>query len=902
MQDSYIKIKGARENNLKNINVEIPRNKLVVFTGVSGSGKSSLAFDTIYAEGQRRYVESLSAYARQFLGVMNKPDVDSIEGLSPAISIDQKGISHNPRSTVGTVTEIYDYMRLLFARIGHPHCPICNREISQQSSQQIVDRILQTISDDSQKQKVVRYMILAPVVRDRKGEFSQLFNNLQSKGFTKVRIDKQVFGLDEDLVLIKTNKHTIEVVADRLSVDKKQLNNSGFLANFKTRVAEAVEKALNLADGFLIFSKIEDAGFEIPDQPKKIKDHLFSQKFACPLDNISLPELEPRSFSFNSPHGACPTCSGIGTLLKVDLELVINPRLSISEGGILPFSKMLEQDTWYCRLFKKMAQEYGINLRVPISSLSAEQKKILLNGSGDRIFRVEGLNRFGKLTHIDEEFKGVILELEKRYQETESDFVRTEIEKYMREEICPTCLGARLKKEVLGVTVLGNNIVEASRLPINMCYEWVTSLNSISEREKTISAPIVKEIKSRLTFLISIGLDYLTLERSATTLAGGEAQRIRLASQIGSGLSGVLYVLDEPSIGLHPRDNHRLIETLKELRDLGNTVIVVEHDRETMEAADLIFDFGPGAGEHGGEIVAVGNALEITKNKKSLTGQFLSGKRQIRSHLSTIETEGSVLTIYGCSQFNLKNIDVSFPLGKLICLTGVSGSGKSTLLNETLYSALRQNFGLISHERPGKFKKMEGLESIRRVSLIDQSAIGRTPRSNPATYTGIFNYIRDLFAKLPEAKVRGYKAGRFSFNVPGGRCEACRGEGQVKIEMQFLPDIFVKCEVCQGKRYNNETLEVTFKGKNIAEVLDMTVEEALKFFQNIPGLAEKLEVLNEVGLSYIRLGQPAPYLSGGEAQRVKIAAELGKRLSGHTFYLLDEPTTGLHFADIERLI
>ncbi|MFZ5366373.1 MAG: excinuclease ABC subunit UvrA [Patescibacteria group bacterium] len=909
-----IVIQGAREHNLKNINVEIPKNKLVVFTGISGSGKSSLAFDTIYAEGQRRYVESLSAYARQFLGVMDKPDVDLIEGLSPAISIDQKGVSHNPRSTVGTVTEIYDYLRLLFARVGHPHCPSCGQEISQQSSQQIVDQVLQLIKVALQSFKVVKFLILSPVVRSRKGEFSQLFTNLQSKGFTRARIDGQVFGLSEDLVLIKTNKHTIEVVIDRISLEKSQIKDPVSFSNLKTRITDAVEQALKLSDGLVILSQVKDASFEFPEKPKKMEDHLFSQKFACPTCNLSLPEIEPRTFSFNSPYGACPTCSGIGALLKVDPELLLNPRLTINEGGILPFARMFFHDTWFSRIAKTVCQKYGIRLDAPLGNLSLEQKKVLLYGTGDEVWRVEGENRYGRMTSIYEVYPGVIPELERKFSETESDFVRQEIEKYMRQEICPTCQGSRLKRESQGITIEGKSIVDVVQFSIDKALGWIELLETqklLSEKELKIANPILKEIRERLSFLKSVGLEYLTLDRPSATLAGGEGQRIRLASQIGSGLSGVLYVLDEPSVGLHQRDNKKLIQTLKRLRDLGNTVIVVEHDREMMESADWILDFGPGAGDHGGEIVAEGTVQQIKTNHYSLTGDYLAGRKRIEiennnfRRCEAVSPQGCKkenLILLGCSQFNLKNIDVTFPLGKFICITGVSGSGKSTLVVETLYHALAQQLHPFHKEKPGKFGGLKGGEFINKVILIDQSPIGRTPRSNPATYTGVFTYIRDLFSQLPEAKIRGYKPGRFSFNVQNGRCEACQGEGQIKIEMQFLPDVYVNCEVCQGKRYNSETLEVAFKGKNIAEVLEMTVEEALEFFKNIPGLFEKLKTLSDVGLGYIHLGQPAPTLSGGEAQRVKIAAELGKRATGQTFYILDEPTTGLHFADLEKLL
>lgn len=908
MSDDKIIIKGAREHNLKNISVEIPKNKLVVFTGISGSGKSSLAFDTIYAEGQRRYVESLSSYARQFLGIMDKPDVDYISGLSPAISIDQKGMSHNPRSTVGTVTEIYDYLRLLFARIGHPHCPNCQTEISSQSSQQIVENLLSQITLAFKTEKQVKMMILAPVVRGKKGEFAQLFQNLRTKGYTKIRVDHQIIDLGEDISLIKTNKHDIDVVIDRLVFDRQQVKDGKYYQNLKTRVHEAVEQALKLSDGLVIFSRVLDASFDFPLQPKNVQDSLYSQKFACPHCNLSLPEIEPRTFSFNSPFGACPTCGGIGMLLKIDPALVLNPNLTIAEGGILPYAGMFEHDSWYSRIIKTVGEENGISLTQVISSLTNTQKNILLEGTGEKVHEVIGKNRYGREVTIYETFSGVVKDLERRYQETESEYVRQEIEKYMRQEICQTCSGDRLKKEALSITIDRLSIIDVAKKPISQTVSWIKNLGFsstlLSEREKSIAGSILKEIESRLNFLISVGLEYLTLHRSASTLAGGESQRIRLASQIGSGLTGVLYVLDEPSIGLHQRDNRKLIETLKYLRDLGNTVIVVEHDRETMEESDYLFDFGPGAGDHGGQIVSQGTVNQIKNDPKSITGPYLSGKKEIslQSKQTTLIENQNYLTIVKCEQFNLKKIDVSFPLGKLICVTGVSGSGKSTLINETLYHALMQKLTINHREKPGKFGSLEGVEKLDKVIMIDQSPIGRTPRSNPATYTGIFSYIRDLFASLPEAKIRGYKAGRFSFNVKGGRCEACQGEGQVKIEMQFLPDIYVNCEVCQGKRYGSETLEIIYKEKNIAEILDLTVEEALDFFRNIPGLYDKLQTLKQVGLSYLHLGQPAPTLSGGEAQRIKIATELGKKATGKTLYLLDEPTTGLHFADLEKLL
>ncbi len=911
-------IKGARQHNLKNVDLELPKNKLIVFTGLSGSGKSSLAFDTIYAEGQRRYVESLSSYARQFLGVMDKPDVDSIEGLSPAISIDQKSTSHNPRSTVGTVTEIYDYLRLLFARIGHPHCPICGREISKQSPQQIVEQIV----DEAVKKlsehgsKSYRFMILSPVVRDRKGEFAGLFDNLRAKGYREARVDGHFFGLDEDLVLIKTNKHNVDVVIDKISFDsatlkifKKRKEDNDAAAMYTTirsRLNEAVEQALALSEGVVLVGEITDAGFTIPDKPKKVTDHIYSEKFSCPVDNISLPEIEPRSFSFNSPHGACPTCSGIGSILTVDPALVIRPELSITEGGILPFARMFLHDTWFSRVIATVAQKHGVNPRAPLKNLTEKQKDILLNGTGDITYRVVGENRFGDRTTIEEAYTGIIAELKRRYLESESEFARSEIEKYMREEICGTCGGKRLKKEVLTVTIDHFAITDVTDLSITDCLEWITTLlaKELSETEKTIATPIVKEIKARLSFLHAVGLDYLTLARGATTLSGGEAQRIRLASQIGSGLSGVLYVLDEPSIGLHQRDNSQLIKTLKMLRDLGNTVIVVEHDRETMEEADYIVDFGPGAGEHGGAIIAQGPMDKILASKSSITAQYLTGKRQISrpKQAMKIVDKKDALILVDARENNLKNIDVSFPLGKFICITGVSGSGKSTLIVETFYNALFAHFNPYTKEKPGAHKEIKGLEHIDKVILIDQSPIGRTPRSNPATYTGLFSVIRDIFAQVSEARLRGYKSGRFSFNVKGGRCEACEGEGQKKIEMQFLSDIYVTCEVCHGMRYNTETLEILYHGKNIAQVLDMTVEEAMTFFAHYPALSDKLKTINDVGLGYIHLGQPAPTLSGGEAQRVKLATELSRRATGRTVYILDEPTTGLHFADLEKLL
>ncbi len=902
-------IKGAREHNLKNVSVEIPKNKLIVFTGISGSGKSSLAFDTIYAEGQRRYVESLASYARQFLGVMDKPDIDSIEGLSPAISIDQKSTSHNPRSTVGTVTEIYDYMRLLFARVGHPHCPKCGREISHQSPQQIVDEIQKMATGKAQG--ATRILLLSPVVKDRKGEYKDLFADLLKKGFRQARIDGQIKDIDEDFVLIKTNKHTVDVVIDRLSLPAE-----------KSRLTQSTEQGLKLADGSIIAAEVLDKGFDIPQYPKDIRDHLFSEKFMCPVDNISLPEIEPRSFSFNSPHGACPACNGLGTIRKVDPQVVINKNLSIAEGAILPWARIVGSDSWSWRVLETVCKEENISLTEDFSSLTKEKQNLILYGSAN-VYRVKGPNRFGKIVTWDTGFEGVVQNLEKKFATTDSDFVRREVEKFMLVDLCDTCLGTRLKPETLSITINKKSISEIAELSVEKFHEWLNEINEagskiLTDREKIIAKPILKELVARSQFLLDVGLEYLTIARSATTLAGGEAQRIRLASQIGSGLSGVLYVLDEPSIGLHARDNKRLINTLIKLKNLQNTVIVVEHDAEMMMASDQLLDFGPGAGEHGGKIISQGTPQFVMNDPNSITGKYLSGKKKIKVDKSFFkeseliplraqkisgenEDNEKSIKLIGAAEHNLKNIDVEFPLGKFITITGVSGSGKSTLVHDVLYKALAQEL-YRTRQKAGKHRDVIGAENIDKVILIDQSPIGRTPRSNPATYTGAFTHIRELFAKTLDARVKGYTPGRFSFNVKGGRCEACEGEGQVKIEMQFLPDVYVDCEVCSGKRYNEEALEVQYKGKNISQVLEMTVEEALAFFQNIPQIKTKLETIYDVGLGYIRLGQPAPTLSGGEAQRVKLATELSRRSTGRTIYILDEPTTGLHFADIERLL
>ncbi|MDP3987996.1 MAG: excinuclease ABC subunit UvrA [Candidatus Levybacteria bacterium] len=889
-----IVIKGAREHNLKNIDLEIPKNKLVVFTGISGSGKSSLAFDTIYAEGQRRYVESLSSYARQFLGVMKKPDVDLIEGLSPAISIDQKGVSHNPRSTVGTVTEIYDYLRLLYARVGHPHCPKCGREISHLTKEQIVNSVFDLLKD-AQTPLGLRILILSPLVKDRKGEYTELFSDLRKRGYKKVRIDGQIFNLSGEFVLIKTNKHTIDLVIDSLVLSKK---------TERERVTNDVEQALKFGEGEMTVSIIKDKGFEIPQKPKKMEDSLFSEKFACPICNISIAEIEPRIFSFNTPHGACPTCDGLGTILTVDKDLVFNNNLTIKEGGILPFSNLFEHETWFSRTFKTFCQENQILLDVRLSEVSDEKKELILSGTGEKEYEVAGKNRWGKQTSICEPFRGILWELKQRYQNSDSMFVKSQIERFMRYIVCSQCFGARLKNESLLVTISAKSIAQVSDMSIDRTLEFIKDLNkSFSQRDLEISKLITKEILNRLTFLVDVGLDYLTLSRGAASLAGGEAQRIRLASQIGSGLTGVLYVLDEPSIGLHQRDNKKLIETLKKLRDLGNTVIVVEHDKEMMENADYIVDFGPGAGEQGGNVVSKGAFEEIIKDEASLTGKYLSGKRKIKilPRVANPAIEIKELKIIQAKEHNLKNIDVSFPLNSFVVVSGVSGSGKSTLVNDILYHSLMQNENPFHRKKPGKHGGIIGYEHIKDVFLIDQSPIGRTPRSNPATYVSAFTYIRELFAQTKHARAKGYGAGRFSFNVKGGRCEACQGEGQIKIEMQFLPDVYVTCDICNGLQYTNDALEVLFDGKNIAEVLRMSIAEALSFFSYVPGLSHKLQTLYDVGLGYMRLGQPAPTLSGGEAQRVKLASELSKKGS-NSLYLLDEPTTGLHFADLEKLL
>jgi excinuclease ABC subunit A len=878
--DSIV-IKGAREHNLKNIDVVIPRDKLVVITGVSGSGKSSLAFDTIYAEGQRRYVESLSAYARQFLGRMEKPDVDYIEGLSPAISIDQKGPSHNPRSIVGTVTEIYDYLRLLFARVGHPHCPQCGREISRQTVQQIVDSILQ-LPEGS------RIMIMSPLVRDRKGEHQGIFEDLRKGGYVRVRVDGRIYDLSEEFSLDKNKKHSIEAVVDRLIVER-----SGEVS----RIADSVETALKLGQGVVLVSIV--GGEEL----------LFSEHFACVHCGISLGEIAPRTFSFNSPHGACPTCTGLGTRLEIDPDLVIpNKELTLAEGAIQPWARSSSTSTWYDSLLEGVARRYGFSMHVPVKNLKPEHLHLVLYGNKGEGITVRYKDHYGRIREYYTHYEGVIPYLERRYKETESDYIRGEIERYMSSHPCPVCQGKRLKPESLAVTIDHKNIMDVTAMSIAEGLEWIqyisgekTGQSVLSPRELTIAHQILKEIRARLCFLIDIGLDYLTLDRASATLSGGEAQRIRLATQIGSGLMGVLYICDEPTVGLHPADNFRLITTLKRLRDLGNTIIVVEHDEAMMRAADHIIDLGPGAGEHGGQVVVSGTLEDVMSCPESITGQYLSGKKEIPLPPRRRSGSGKELIIKGARENNLKNIDVSIPLGKLVCITGVSGSGKSTLVNEILYKKLAQIL-YRAKDAPGKCEAIIGLEHIDKVINIDQSPIGRTPRSNPATYTGTFTPIRELFAQVPEARMRGYQPGRFSFNVKGGRCEACQGQGYIQIEMQFLPDVTVPCEVCKGKRYNREALEIQFKGKNIAEVLEMSVEAALSFFEHFPQVRRKLETLQDVGLGYIKLGQPATTLSGGEAQRVKLATELSRRSTGKTLYILDEPTTGLSFQDAAALL
>ncbi|MBC7811306.1 MAG: excinuclease ABC subunit UvrA [Burkholderiales bacterium] len=892
-QDKII-VRGAREHNLKNIDVEIPRNKLVVITGLSGSGKSSLAFDTIFAEGQRRYVESLSAYARQFLGQMEKPDVDQIEGLSPAVSIDQKGVSHNPRSTVGTVTEIYDYLRLLYARIGVPHCPVCGEEVVAQSAQQIVDAV-QALPDGT------RIQVLAPIIKGRKGHHEKVIEDVRKAGFARVRADGVVYEVSEDIKLDRYSIHNIDIVVDRLIVRQFEDRESDEAKSAETRLTEAIETALESGDGVVI---VNNLSVEPP------VDLLFSELLACVRGHGSIPEIEPRTFSFNTPRGACPDCQGLGFRLELDPSLLVpNADLSLSQGAIEGNGWNSEdEESWSWAILKAVGDQYLIPLDKPWRELTREQQDRILYGTGESRVRISYRNKNGEKREYRTAFEGILNNLSRRYKETNSDYIREKIEAYMAQTPCPTCQGYRLRPEALAVTVDTEPIHHVSRMPVGELVGWVASLRGtdgakarLSDRDQQIAHQILKEIEARVGFLNDVGLDYLTLARSAGSLSGGESQRIRLATQVGSRLTGVLYVLDEPSIGLHQRDNARLIQTLMGMRDLGNTLLVVEHDEETMRCADWLIDLGPGAGEHGGYIVAEGTPAEVAMMEDSLTGAYLSGRLKIDVPETRREGSGRSITIRGARGNNLKNVDVDIPLGKLVCITGVSGSGKSTLLVDILYRRLAQLVNG-SKERPAEHDSIEGIEKVDKIINIDQSPIGRTPRSNPATYTKMFDAMRSLYVEMPESKIRGYSAGRFSFNVKGGRCENCEGQGQIRIEMQFLADIYVPCEVCHGTRYNRETLQVKYKGKSIAEVLNMTVSEGLEFFENIPTIANKLETLEAVGLGYIHIGQPATTLSGGEAQRIKLSRELSKRATGQTLYILDEPSTGLHAADVKRLI
>lgn len=894
--ENVIRVVGARQHNLKNITVEIPRDKFVVITGLSGSGKSSLAFDTIFAEGQRRYVESLSAYARQFLGQMEKPDVDYIEGLSPAVSIDQKSTSRNPRSTVGTVTEIYDYLRLLYARIGIPHCPICGREVGRSSAQEMVDT-LRNLEDGT------RLMVMAPIVRGRKGTYQAVFDEIRKAGFLRVRVDGQLYDIEEEIELDRYKQHDIEVVIDRIIVRKGE-NQEEFDA-FLSRLTDSVETALQVGEGYLIVSNVSVE----PNEELK-----FSESFSCPEHGPVLQEIEPRTFSFNTPHGACPECQGLGEKLELDPDLIVpNWDLSINQGGIAAMEyanigqNQKRGDTYYTQVLTAFCDMHNINMDLPLGELPAEKQQILFYGDSDNrdAFAIDLVSKDRTYQNYRVRFGGVITELMKRYEETQSDYIRGKINEYMSPKTCAVCHGDRLNPEALGVTIDDKNIIDLTLWPVKRTKDWVSKLVSgeiaMSATNFMIAERILKEIETRLGFLVNVGLDYLTLKRSAATLSGGEAQRIRLATQVGSQLRGVLYVLDEPSIGLHPRDNRRLLDTLMGLRDIGNTVLVVEHDEETIMSADWIIDLGPLAGEHGGELIAEGDVETILAHPISLTGAYLSHRKEVPYPEKRREGNGSHLTIYGAQENNLKNVEVEIPLGKLVCITGVSGSGKSTLMVDVLYKSLAHQLNR-SHTRPGEHDHIEGVEALDKIIEIDQSPIGRTPRSNPGTYTGIFDEVRNLYADLAESKMRGYKAGRFSFNVRGGRCEACQGQGQIKIEMQFLPDIYVPCEVCHGARFNRETLQVKFKGLNIADVLDMTVEQGLEFFDAHPKILSRLETLTDVGLGYIRIGQPATTLSGGEAQRVKLAKELSRRATGRTMYVLDEPSVGLHAADVHKLV
>ena len=891
MPRDNLRVIGAREHNLKNITVEIPRNRLVVLTGLSGSGKSSLAFDTIFAEGQRRYVESLSSYARQFLGQMNKPDVDAIEGLSPAVSIDQKATSHNPRSTVGTVTEIYDYLRLLFARVGVPHCPVCGRAVQKQSAQEIVESIMAMPAGS-------RLLILAPLVRERKGTYQAVLSDISKMGFMRARVDGDVHALDEEITLDRYKKHTIEAVVDRLVISTYENPEDRRAA--VSRLTDSVETALKVGEGYVT---IQNLSTELKE------DIQFSENLACPEHGSILIEIEPRTFSFNTPHGACPTCQGLGFRQEVSPDLLIPDKTkSLREGAInaLEWSGPREEGGYAWQMVEALSKHARFSLDTPVNKLSKEQLDLVLYGTQGQEIRVEFIGRSGRRSSFSTPFEGVVGNLERRFRETNSDWIRMKIGEYMSEQPCPECGGKRLRKEALGVTVDSFNIIEVTDWPVNRTLDWARRLDNeqdspFNNRDRAISERILREITARLGFLVDVGLDYLTLDRSASSLSGGEAQRIRLATQVGSKLMGVLYVLDEPSIGLHPRDNGKLLDTLKDLRDTGNTVLVVEHDDETIRSADWVIDLGPGAGEHGGEVVAEGTPAQVEANPASITGDYLSGRKFVPIPAQRRPGNGKFLRVVGATENNLRDLTVDIPLGELVCITGVSGSGKSTLMVDVLYNALaRQLMG--AHTSPGAHDHIEGVEHLDKIINIDQSPIGRTPRSNPATYTGIFDDIRDLFAELPESKIRGYQKGRFSFNVKGGRCEACQGQGELKIEMQFLPDVYVPCEVCHGARYNHETLQVRFKDKNIAEVLDMTVDAASEYFNAFPRIVHKLETLRAVGLGYVRLGQPGTTLSGGEAQRVKLSKELSRRATGQTLYVLDEPSVGLHAADVHKLI
>ena len=889
MSSNVIRVVGARVHNLKNLTVEIPRDKFVVITGLSGSGKSSLAFDTIFAEGQRRYVESLSAYARQFIGQMDKPDVDHIEGLSPAVSIDQKSTSHNPRSTVGTVTEIYDYLRLLFARVGIPHCPICGREVIKQSAQEIVDAV-EKLPDGT------RILLLAPLVRGRKGTYQAIFEEIRKSGFTRARVDGAVHNVDDEITLDRYKQHSIEAVVDRLVIthptDKEEHKNA------RTRLTDSIETALKFGEGYILIHLVDQK-----------EDIAYSEHLACPEHGISIPEIEPRTFSFNTPHGACPDCQGLGSKLEIDPDRIIpDPERSLNEGAIasMEWSGPKEEGGYYWQSLQNAARAYKIDLDKPVNALKQNQLDIVLYGTGDKQIQMTYKGSSGNEFKFQRAFEGVITNLERRYRETNSEYIREKISEFMSDRPCPTCKGKRLNPAALAVTVDDVSIIEVTGWPVVRALDWIQKLSapgsSLTKRQKAIAERILKEINERLGFLVNVGLDYLTLSRSATTLSGGEAQRIRLATQVGSRLVGVLYVLDEPSIGLHARDNNRLLNTLKGLRDLGNTVLVVEHDDETIRAADWIIDLGPAAGEHGGELIAEGKPETILNHPKSLTGQYLSGRKRIEIPLTRRNGNGKSLRIVGARANNLKNLTITIPLGKLVCITGVSGSGKSTLMSDVLYNSLAGEL-MGARTQPGDHDRIEGMEHLDKIINIDQSPIGRTPRSNPGTYTGLFDEIRKLFAELPESKMRGYKPGRFSFNVHGGRCEACQGQGELRIEMQFLPDVYVPCDVCHGKRFNRETLQVLFREHfNISDVLDMTVDQALDEFKNYPPMLNKLTLLQEVGLGYIRVGQPATTLSGGEAQRVKLSKELSRRATGRTLYVLDEPSVGLHAADVHKLI